>query len=266
MQSRNRRSHTRLPVPHDRAQAMVVIRRREFRAVISDMSASGFGLLLLRGVELEVGSQLRVVTSEGITECEVAHTRCEENFLYVGVKRLSEIPFVEMPVRGHARRYFRQVMSTASPLILLGVVFGFTSVVIGMVVVVDVASALDVDQKRAVRNVADVIEEIPEKVVPREVVAVEVTEILNRAGRNLEALQAPHTRQLSRLLDGTGREWGELADELGVTSEQNEAIAAALDESPQETAELETRTRLMALLTASQRNRLSEILASRTAP
>ena len=266
MQTRERRSHTRMPVPHDRAQAMVVIRRKEFRAVIADMSASGFGLLMLCGIELPPGTRLRVVNSDGITECVVAHTRIEDNFLYVGVKRISEVPFVELPVRRPGRRYFRQVMSTASPLVFLGVVVGFASVVIGMVVVVDVASGLDGGQKRTVREVAEVIEEIPKKVAPREIVAREVTGILDRADRNLQALKAPHVRQMSRLLDGTGREWSDLADELAVTSEQYDAIAAALDELPQESVELETRSRLMGLLTASQRNRLTEILASRPVP
>ncbi|MFP6766105.1 MAG: hypothetical protein VB858_20905, partial [Planctomycetaceae bacterium] len=228
---------------------MVVIRKKEFRAVIADTSASGFGLLMLRGIELESGHRLRVVTSEGITEGEVSYTRCEENFLYVGVRRLSEVPFVEMPRCGRARRYFRQALPTASPLIFLGVVLGFTSVVIGMVVVVDVAAALKRDQTRGTRGVTEVIAGVSEKVSPREAVAVEVTGILHEAGRSLDELQASHVQQMSRLLDGTGREWDELADELKVTSDQKAAIAAALNASGQGAVQLETRSRLMRLLT-----------------
>ena len=55
MHTAERRNHKRLPVPHDRAQAMVVIGRREYRAVIADMSATGFGLLMIRGVPAELG-------------------------------------------------------------------------------------------------------------------------------------------------------------------------------------------------------------------
>lgn len=146
MHTAERRTHKRLPIPVDRAQAMVVIGRREYRAIVADMSSSGYGLLMLRGVPVEQGGKLRIVTEEGISECEVIYTRNEENFLHVGTRRLSEVPFTELPRFRKASQFFRQSITAASPLIFLGVVFGFSSLMIGIIIVVDVASAPDTNE------------------------------------------------------------------------------------------------------------------------
>ena len=225
MYTEERRTHKRLPVPRDRAQAMIVIGRREYRGVIADLSTTGFGLLLLRGVPAELGGRLRIVTEEGISECEIVHTRTEENFLHVGTRRLSEVPFTELPKFSRATQFFKQSIQAASPLIFLAVVLGFSSVMIGMIIVIDVATAPDenashaVDQSLAADDESE--EETPEEEeevpTPRERVATELKAFLDSADKALSDLQSRQTKLLASVLDGSGREWDEVADELQIT-------------------------------------------------
>lgn len=274
MHIQERRTHKRLPVPNDRAQAMVVIGRREYRAVIADMSATGYGLLMLRGVPAEMGGKLRIVTEEGISECEVVHIRNEENFLHVGTRRISEVQFTELPKFRKASQFFRQSITAASPLIFLAVVFGFSSVMIGMIIVIDVASAPGtneasvVDQALAADNQPDevepeVVEEVP---TPREIVATEVKAFLDSADQALDDLQSRHQRMLASVLDGSGREWDDVAEELQITSRQSDEIRQTLENAPENQKLLVTRARLMSLLSADQRSRLSGILANVSSP
>ena len=253
---------------------MVVIGLREYRAVIADMSATGFGLLMLRGVPAELGKKLKIVTEGGITECEIVYTRSEENFLHVGTRRLSEVTFTELPKFSKTAKFFKQTMTAASPLIFLAVVFGFSSVMIGMIVVIDVATAPDKNKAgvadKALAADDDPVEESPKDVekppTPREVVAAEVKAFLDSADKALDNLQSRHEKMLASVLDGSGRDWDEVADELQITPGQKDQIRRALETAPEDQSQLITRARLMSLLSADQRSRLSGILATVPSP
>lgn len=67
---------------------------------------------------------------------------------------------------------------------------------------------------------------------------------------------------LASLLDGSGRDWDEVADELQITPRQQDEIRQALENAPEDQSPLVTRARLMSLLSADQRLRLSGILAT----
>ncbi len=86
----------RYVAPSERAQAIVIIEGEEHDAVISDVSASGFGLLLFRGLHVPAGMVLRLVADDSVHECEVVHTRPEESFQYVGVRRLADAAMTEV--------------------------------------------------------------------------------------------------------------------------------------------------------------------------
>jgi hypothetical protein len=253
---------------------MIVIGRREYRAVIADMSATGYGLLMLRGVPAELGAKLRIVTENGISECEIIHTRKEENFLHVGTRRVSEVTFSELPKFSKATQFFKQSMTAASPLIFLAVVFGFSSVMIGMIIVIDVATAPATNESgvvdRALAKTEEPDEEPPEDVeevpTPREIVAAEVQAFLDSADKALDELQTRHQKMLASVLDGSGREWGEVAEELQITPRQEDEIREALEYAPDDQSQLVTRARLMSLLSADQRSRLSGILAAVPSP
>ena len=253
---------------------MVVIGCREYRAVIADMSATGFGLLMLRGTPAELGKKLKIVTEGGISECEITYTRTEENFLHVGTRRLSEVTFTELPKFSKTTKFFKQSMTAASPLIFLAVVFGFSSVMIGMIVVVDVATAPDKNKAGVVDKALaaddDPVEKAPKEVekppTPREIVTTEVKAFLDSADKALNNLQSRHEKMLASVLDGSGRDWAEVAEELQITPGQKDQIRQALETAPEDQPELLTRARLMSFLSADQRSRLSGILATVTSP
>lgn len=90
------RTAKRYVAPPDRAQVMVIIDGEEHDAVVSDVSANGFGLLLFRGLHVPLGSVLRLVAEDSVHECEVIHTRPEDSFQYVGVRRLTDAAMTEV--------------------------------------------------------------------------------------------------------------------------------------------------------------------------
>ena len=90
------RTAKRYVAPSERAQAIVIIDGEEHDAVVSDVSASGFGLLLFRGLHVPRGTVLRLVADDSVHECEVVHTRPEESFQYVGVRRLTDAAMTEV--------------------------------------------------------------------------------------------------------------------------------------------------------------------------
>ena len=274
MQTLEKRTSKRLAVPHDRAQCLVVIGTREFRAVIADTSSTGVGLLMMRGINVAVGTQLKLVTEEGIAHCVVVHSRNEENFLHIGIRRLSEIPFDELPEFRQSAKFFKESMSTASPLIFLGVVLGFSSVMIGMILFVDVATSRHAQQaeveKLRVRAIDASVEELSDyetellepKVTLRETAATEVNEFLDNAEESLDKLKSRHSRMIATVLEGTGTEWEEVAKKLRITPEQEAQIRAALDKDPFDQTAVITRARVMSFLNQEQRATFARILAT----
>ena len=91
-----RRSSKRFTVEADRADVVVAFDGTDHHAVISDMSATGFGLLLLKGSHVTLGDKVQLTDSETgtIFDLEVIHIRPEDGFQYVGLRRVSdETPF-----------------------------------------------------------------------------------------------------------------------------------------------------------------------------
>lgn len=275
MQTAEKRISKRLAVPQDRAQALVVMGTREFRGVIADTSSTGVGLLMLRGTSVPPGTRLKLVTEEGIADCEVIHTRNEESFLHVGIRRLSEIPFEELPKFQKSQRFYQQSMGTASPLIFLGVVLGFSSVMIGMILFVDVASSRNAQQaeveelrlRTVEASAAEAIAEFETELLEpeltlRQAAATEVNEFLDSAEESLDKLKSRHSRMIATVLEGTGMEWEEVAKQLRITTEQEARIRAALDADPFEQTTVITRARVMSFLDQEQRASFARILAT----
>lgn len=274
MQTSDHRSSKRFALPHDRAQALVVNGSQESRAIIADTSATGVGLLMLRGTAISVGTRIKLVTEEGIADCQVIHTRKEESFLHVGIRRLSEVPFDELPEYRKPQQFFRQSMGSASPLIFLGVVLGFSSVMIGMVLIVDVASSRNAQQAEVeetrLRAVDAYVEEVKEvellepNLTPRQIAAAEVNGYLDSAGEALDKFKSRHVQMISTVLEGTGLQWEEVTQKLRITPAQEAQIRAALEADPIDQTVVITRARVMSFLDSEQRAGFSRILAAVT--
>jgi len=76
----DRRNRRRYPISEDRAHITIVVNQAQYRAVLADMSATGFGVLAMRGVPLEPKQMIVVVTDVAIFECAVAYSIPDDSF------------------------------------------------------------------------------------------------------------------------------------------------------------------------------------------
>lgn len=116
---------------------MVIIDGEEHDAVISDVSASGFGLLLFRGLHVPVGTVLRLVADDSVHECEVVHTRPEESFQYVGVRRLTDAAMTEVSLFACGSSLSKNG-SFACPLTIFSFVICIVLGAVGVAIYIDV--------------------------------------------------------------------------------------------------------------------------------
>jgi len=95
-----RRSSKRFTVEADRADIVVEFGGEDHRAVMSDMSATGFGLLLLKGSHVASGDhvQLNDPDTDTTFDLEVVHVRPEDGFQYVGLRRMSDKTLLSIPL------------------------------------------------------------------------------------------------------------------------------------------------------------------------
>lgn len=139
MQVAERRISRRYSISDDRSKCMAIVGKREHRAILSDTSASGFGLMLLSGVSIE-SDQLRLVTNDGIHDCRIAYIRREESFQHLGVERLADVSLIEMPRRGKRRAAFGSGMEGSSPFLFLGVILRLVSMAAVVLLGMDMSS------------------------------------------------------------------------------------------------------------------------------
>lgn len=113
--ARNKRRSKRIPALPDRAQILVVVEGQEHRAVMVDQSSDGFGVYVLPGVPIQTGVRLQVICDEGIHVCDVMHMRHENDFEYLGLKRVETLPLLETPRRAKQRRWYKVTISSKPP-------------------------------------------------------------------------------------------------------------------------------------------------------
>lgn len=131
------RTAKRYIAPSERARAIVIIDGEEHDAVISDVSASGLGLLLFRGLNVPEGSIIRLVADDSIHECEVIHTRPEESLQYVGVRRLTDAAMTEVSLFACGKSLSRNG-SFACPLTIFSFVICIALGAVGVWIYLDV--------------------------------------------------------------------------------------------------------------------------------
>ena len=126
-----RRKNLRFEVPTERAQVLVDAGTGRAPAIMADMSANGFGLLALRGIAAEPGQSMKVITPDATYECEVISNAPDDFYQRIGLRRLTEEFELPPPIIGLPRSWFNDSMATFNPLLFVGVVLGFSGIVIG---------------------------------------------------------------------------------------------------------------------------------------
>ena len=110
----DQRSNIRLAVQPDQSQVTVIINGAQYQGVLVNQSSEGFGLLVLRGLSVDEGDHLRVVSDEVVHECLVCSRRLEDNHQYLGLRRVADVAFVDKPKKKKGKGADREKLHVAA--------------------------------------------------------------------------------------------------------------------------------------------------------
>jgi hypothetical protein len=261
-----RRRSKRFTVEAGRAEVVVEFGGEDHRAVLSDMSATGFGLLLLKGSRVAPGSHVQ------LTDSEVVHVRPEDGFQHVGLRRVSDKTPLTIPLFRFAGKTYKLTMPGFSPLIYFAVVFGFSGSAIMMMEFLQLAGSGSKQTPNSVHEQAIMaerprlsLEEKRRRIFERTHRASTKT-VTSRQNLELtpsfwERITGPNREQVGRLVGGRNISWSQLVSRLGLSKAQQDRVQALLNSNDQQAAEA-ARLRMMSLLTDEQRSTYQQMLAT----
>ncbi len=264
------RTAKRYVAPSERAQAIVLIDGEEHDAVVSDVSASGFGLLLFRGLHVPAGTVLRLVADEAVHECEVVHTRPEESFQYVGVRRLTDAAMTEVSLFSFGTLLSKNG-SFACPLTIFSFVICLGLGTVGISIYLDVNpfEAWFVEPDDGETTAALTSEERARAFEYRREQARLRRENALRARMNhgtaepgfLDFFQR-ESRAAKSLVGNRDLDWGDLTVELGLTEDQEKSMVDILSGSGagSQRSSAAAKSRALKLLSTEQRTRYRNLL------
>lgn len=258
------RSNVRLAVKPDHAQVTVMLDGEQHQGVLVNQSSEGYGLLVLRGLRVDSGHPLRVVSDDAIHDCVVCHKHPEDNYQHLGLRRIADVPFVERPKKKHATRWFRDGMSGG---ILSGVVLGFGLLACALCVRNGVPEETVQDEAAARR--AHLAAQIPDDMVPTEE-QMKNRERLQEIARNpgestrlsgifFSRLTGRSQSSLVNSLASQSLNWDNLVAQLELSSSQQESILRLLTSSPASPAT--ARGQLRGILSRTQKSTVDRLAA-----
>ena len=269
-----RRSSKRFTVEADRAEVVVEFGGEDHRAVMSDMSATGFGLLLLKGSRVAPGDHIQLTDPETDTtfDLEVIHVRPEDGFQYVGLRRVSDETMISIPLFRFAGKTYKLKMPGSSPLIYVGVVVGFSGSAIMMMELLQSAGESVKQTPSSVHEQAILADR------PRLSLEEKRRRILERAQRpsarsvtsrqNLELTPSfweriigPNREQVGRLVGGKKISWSQLVSQLSLSKAQQDRVQVLLNSNDRNEVDA-ARSQMMTLLTDEQRSTFNQMLAT----
>ena len=269
-----RRSSKRFTVEAARADVVVDFDGTDHRTVISDISATGSGLRLLKGLHLTLGDKVQLTDSETgtIFDLEVVHIRPEDGFQYVGLRRVSdETPF-SLPLFRCSGKTYTLKMPGASPLIFVAVVFGFSGSTISMMKFLDTAGSVGIQNPDYVREQA--ISDAQQRISPAEkhrriVARTQRYTDMRQNGRQeieltpsfWERITGPNREQVGRLVGGKNISWSQLVSLLDLSKRQQDRIQSLLNSNEPDKVS-SAKSQMMMMLTADQRSTFNQMLAT----
>jgi len=269
-----RRSSKRFTVEADRADIVVEFGGEDHRAVMSDMSATGFGLLLLKGSRVAPGDHVQLTDPDTDTtfDLEVAHVRPEDGFQYVGLRRVSDETPLSIPLFRFAGKTYELKMPGFSPLIFVGVVLGFSGSAITMMEFLQGAGNAAKQTPNSVHEQAIIdarpqitLEEKRRRIFERAHHA-STRNVASRRDLELtpsfwERITGPNREQVGRLVGGKKISWSELVSQLNLSKAQQDRIQGLLNSDDSDKVEA-ARPQMMTLLTVEQRSTFNQMLAT----
>lgn len=269
-----RRSSKRFGVDADHAEVVVDFDGADHRAIMSDVSATGFGLLLLKGSRVAPGTHVRLINPDLETtfELEVVHVRPEESFQYVGLRRLSDETSHSIPLFRLAGKTYSLPMPCASPLIFVGVIVGFSTTAITLVELIRGGAE---DNAKLTKNsvheqaLIDASNRISPAEKRRRLLARSRERAADRSASHLleitpnfwERITGPSREQVGRLVGNRNISWSDLIKKLDLSREQQDRIHGLLNSD--DAGEVQAaRTEMLSMLTAEQRSAYHQLLAT----
>ena len=268
------RSSKRFTVEADRADVVIDFDGTDHRAVISDISATGFGLLLLKGSHVTLDDKVQLTDSETgtIFNLKVVHIRPEDGFQYVGLRRVSdETPF-SLPLFRCSGKTYTLKMSGASPLIFIAVIFGFSGSTISMMKLLDTTGSVGIQNPDYVREQATI--DAQQRISPaekrRRIVArtQHYTDKRQKGRQEIELtpsfwerITGPNHEQVGRLVGGKNISWSQLVSLLDLSKRQQDRIQSLLNSNEPDKVS-SAKSQIMTILTADQRSTFNQLLAA----
>lgn len=272
--STERRSSKRLTVEVDRADVVVEFNGEQHRAVMAEMSATGFGLLLLKGFRVAPGDAVRLREPKVGTACnlEVVHVRPEDGFQYVGLRQLSDATPHSIPLFRIGAKTYRLPIPGFSPLLYVAVVFGFSGTSITLIELMSAGLGHSKQTPNSVHEQTLIdasrritLEEKRQRLLERSQ-SRQASQSLRHQAIDItpsfwERITGPSREQVGRLVGGRRISWGELVSQLGLSSTQQDRIQGLLHSSDPSEVQA-ARSEMVKLLTDEQRSAFNQMLAT----
>lgn len=274
-----RRDSHRYPVRDDRAHVTIVVDREPYPAVLADMSASGFAVLALRGAPLKAAQNLMLIVGEDTFECQVAYTVPDDTFQRVGLRRVRDILNLTMPEPKYAKSYFKDTLSSGNPLLIFGVILGFTGLLIGVLSAAGIGGGGGKSRPQPAAyasNVRDAVSDAESTDVVqagrrfRDESVAKAKETIESVQQELaDALLAKQDNAAAKLVGSGDTSWAELVKKLGLSKSQQRQMLAALDEPLRPSDSIDpvnaattSRDRALDVLTEKQKAQFAQLLAT----
>lgn len=227
------RSNIRLAVQPGQSQVSVLINGAQYQGVLVNQSSEGFGLLVLRGLSVDEGHHIRVVSDEAVHECLVCFRRLEDNHQYLGLRRVADVAFVDKPKKKKTPSWFRDSIGQGL------VPFAITGCgVLACVLCVWNDPQGKTAEDRAAEQQARSISQIPGDMAPTGEQLANRERLREQArdsggstrlsGAFFSRLTGRDQIALNQTLAGHGLDWDGLVAELALSSSQQESIIRLL--------------------------------------
>ena len=257
----NRRKCCRLPVNASRATVLVVIDGKQHSAVMADLSATGFAVLLTLKVPVVPRQVITLMNGDSNFECEVAYTEPDKELQKVGLRRVRDIPTDSLPKTGSRQSFFQETLATLNPFMFLGLALGLTTFVVCSAILFDYRDLFGQTSEWVTVNVRDL-----EELAANERLATE-------SGPEKQAqLQQVLAKKRNAAAVLTGRntvEWQQVVKQLKLSVDQETTILSMVEDPNNSSPTAnntksadEIRTSAMAVLTKDQRSRFARLLAT----
>lgn len=268
--SPNNRGSFRFPIHEDRAHVTVLVDRVPHSAVLADMSAGGFGFLMLRGLQLSADSEVSLLMDDTLFECRVAYARPDQAFQFIGVERLRDLSVLSLPQMNAPSTFYKESPVGSNPLIFVAVVVGFTGLMVGTLSFVGVGGnqrprAAQLTQTRELDGLKKDLAQ-SELQFPAEGIQ-QVTDTVANARRYVISLAEKQNRAANLMTGSRRLTWETLVKQLELSGGQvDRLLQLAVDQPDAAVPSLESakerRAQALTVLTPEQRTRFSQLIAT----